>query len=153
MKKKITELEEENAALRQENRYWKDKLFSKSPEALLPNTPVPVLPPPGCAPTIPPPGCAPALPPPRQNVSRNTNGNDSNIIDLDFTGPQISSKLEPLRNTNVDEIFDDNFDPRATEKDIFGLDPFNIKSNGSGPVNEKNHGDELRETIAECENK
>uniref|UniRef100_A0A914UY39 PID domain-containing protein n=1 Tax=Plectus sambesii TaxID=2011161 RepID=A0A914UY39_9BILA len=81
-----------------------------TPTPQLPSTPMPTGPPPGLK------------PPPSRKTTNGENGSS-----LLAGGPLVGRKLENLQLDQMEDLFDDSFDPRASErvvKDPFGLDPF-----------------------------
>lgn len=145
LRKRIAELESENnelkeklaAALRQNSINYDQRTPS------LPTSPVPSQPPSFLATLAGPASSAissasvPVLQPPPVAAKRShpcTSPTNMAIMeDLSNNGPDVGKKLENLRLDKFEDIFDNEFDPRADErkkaqqskvKDQFGLDPF-----------------------------
>ena len=132
LRKRIAELEAENASLKEQmasghrqetNLMTVDDQGAKSSwERLMlvnhapqvPSTPVPTGPPPGLK------------PPPSKKTSNGDSGAHASA-EANHHGPLVGRKLENLQLDQMEDLFDDAFDPRASErvvKDPFGLDPF-----------------------------
>ncbi|VDM96163.1 unnamed protein product [Thelazia callipaeda] len=135
LRKRIAELEQENSELKDKLSCMK-RCQQEDSAPPLPNSPVPREPPPGITtsvinnsiPAIVPP---PAIP--RRYMSAVLTTDTSTNV------PQVGRRLENLQLDKMENLFDDEFDPRAGErkksthvdgavkmdiKDKFGLDPF-----------------------------
>ena len=159
LKQRISELECENRALRIETQFLRKKcgLPDDPGRPLLPETPVPKLPPPAFRGPGTDSSIAPLNPPP-SNSRRPKPNESSSITGVDLSGPDVGRKLENLSIDKMDNVFDDSFDPRSGEKkDSFGQNPFNVNSllgNGKSELlNGQNHGKELEAMIADCDSK
>ncbi|VDN20931.1 unnamed protein product [Gongylonema pulchrum] len=128
LRKRIVELEHENNELKE--KLARALRSQEEPVPPLPSTPMPREPPPGIAtneviPAIVPP---PMIPRRHHGYTAVTNNEPS-----DANAPQVGRRLENLQLDKMEDLFDDEFDPRADErkkaaeaknKDKFGLDPF-----------------------------
>ncbi|KAE9555345.1 hypothetical protein FO519_001427 [Halicephalobus sp. NKZ332] len=159
LKQRISELECENRALRIETQFLRKKcgLPEESDRPLLPDTPVPRLPPLAFRNPANETNIAPLDPPPSNNRRQKPNEN-SPTSGVDLSGPDVGRKLENLRIDKIDSVFDDSFDPRSGEqKDTFGQQPFSVTSvlgNGKSELlNGQNHGKDLEAMIADCDSK
>uniref|UniRef100_A0A7E4UV17 PID domain-containing protein n=1 Tax=Panagrellus redivivus TaxID=6233 RepID=A0A7E4UV17_PANRE len=126
LRERVAELESENRALQIEVEFLRKKCGIQ-PEPYrpsLPSTPVPKLPPPGFRGTdIMPTTNAPALVPPPPGGRRappslppRTADPISPLVGLDASIPEVGRRLENLNIEKMDNVFDDEFDPRAGEK-------------------------------------
>uniref|UniRef100_A0AC34Q4Z4 PID domain-containing protein n=1 Tax=Panagrolaimus sp. JU765 TaxID=591449 RepID=A0AC34Q4Z4_9BILA len=164
----VVQLKKRIAELEFENRYMKNEIQSlqrrcgipiepinipKMPEApeatpMIPDTPIPMVPLAFRNITNTPPVIAPINPPP--NNSRRQKTGDL-LSGVELNGPEVGKKLENLNLDKMDDVFDNDFDPRSAEKkDTFGLEPFGpTPSLAEGAI--KNHADELKEMLGECD--
>uniref|UniRef100_A0A915Q0K0 PID domain-containing protein n=1 Tax=Setaria digitata TaxID=48799 RepID=A0A915Q0K0_9BILA len=136
-KKQLIMLRKRIAELEQENNELKEKLYAQQIQKEdsvppLPSTPMPREPPPGITPTL-----IPAIVPPPA-IPRRHHTNATVTTDPTANLPQVGRRLENLQLDKMEDLFDDEFDPRADErkkavaaatgekkeKDKFGLDPF-----------------------------
>nr|CDP93196.1 BMA-CED-6, isoform a [Brugia malayi] len=146
-KKQLIMLRKRIAELEQENNELKEKLYTQQSQKdsvpPLPTSPMPREPPPGITPNlmndiipaiVPPPAI------PRRHHANVMNTNDPttnamNTSDPTVNFPQVGKRFENLQLDKMEDLFDDEFDPRADErkkpgvgvkkeKDKFGLDPF-----------------------------
>ncbi|EFO24136.1 hypothetical protein LOAG_04346 [Loa loa] len=131
LRKRIAELEQENNELKEKLYTQQNKKEDSVPP--LPTSPMPREPPPGITPTIMDEKIPAIVPPPA--IPRRHHANTVNTSDPTANIPQVGRRLENLQLDKMEDLFDDEFDPRADErkkivagekkeKDKFGLDPF-----------------------------
>ncbi|VDK66043.1 unnamed protein product [Onchocerca ochengi] len=146
-KKQLIMLRKRIAELEQENNELKEKLYAQQKQKEssvppLPTSPMPREPPPGIIPNLMNDIIPAIVPPPaiprRHHANTTIINNHTNammISDPTVNFPQVGRRLENLQLDKMEDLFDDEFDPRADErkkvavgekkeKDKFGLDPF-----------------------------
>ncbi|MFH4979978.1 hypothetical protein AB6A40_006687 [Gnathostoma spinigerum] len=169
LKKRVVELEAENKSLREQLAValkFNKTQQEDAPVPSLPSSPMPREPPPGL--TVASLGTGdkpsssfpvPVIPPPPPSLRKAHNGQSTTRAILNEVGsnhPEIGPKLENLHVDKIEDIYDDDFDPRADErkraaeeakKDKFGLDPFgeefiSTKLNGEQNMNSEKEKEE-----------
>ncbi|KHN86846.1 Cell death protein 6 [Toxocara canis] len=135
--KRIAELESENNELKEKlaAALRKNQTNGDVVPPLPPTSPVPRAPPPNLMlPAVP--EAVPAIVPPPSSSRRHNVLSASTaavMTQLSENAPNVGRKLENLQMDRLENLFDDEFDPRAHErkvterggvKDEFGLDPF-----------------------------
>ncbi|VDL81016.1 unnamed protein product [Nippostrongylus brasiliensis] len=127
LRKRIAELEAENQVLSQ--RLAEAIRANKAPQMslldtpALPSSPMPSGPPPGLANNVPPPCPLPTLAPPPPVAPRRNPPARANTV----PAPEVGRRLQNLQLENMEDVFDDNFDPRGTTdkaKEKKDYDPF-----------------------------
>ncbi|KAM3722587.1 Cell death protein [Dirofilaria immitis] len=137
-KKQLIMLRKRIAELEQENNELKEKLYAQQNQKEdsvppLPTSPMPREPPPGITPNLMNDIIPAIVPPPA--IPRRHHTSTVTTSDPIRNFPQVGKRLENLQLDKMEDLFDDEFDPRAdekkkaamggkTEKDKFGLDPF-----------------------------